>query len=44
MDGINPFLKWTLIAFLVVVIIILHYSAVDAHADLHIIYRDRIIT
>ncbi|MGA9535971.1 MAG: ATP-binding protein [Desulfobacterales bacterium] len=40
MDRINPFLKWTLIAFLVVVITILHYSTLGGHADLHIIYGE----
>jgi signal transduction histidine kinase len=36
----NPYLKNGLIAFLVVVITILHYSTVGGHADLHIIYRE----
>jgi signal transduction histidine kinase len=40
MDRINTFLKWTLIAFLVVVITVLHYSTGGGHTGLHIIYRE----
>jgi signal transduction histidine kinase len=40
MNNTKPFLKWTVIAFLVVVITFLHYRTVGGHADLHIIYRE----
>lgn len=40
MNKNKPFLKWTVIAFLVVVITILHYTTVGSHTGLHIIYRE----
>jgi hypothetical protein len=35
MNKNKPFLKWTVIAFLVVVITILHYTTVDSHTGAH---------
>lgn len=40
MDTTTDFIKWIIIAILVVMITMLHYSTIGGHVDLHLIYRE----